>query len=251
MASSKDELLEMIDAIKKTSRPRGLLLNVKKTKVMVVDCFREDHTDFMLDDEKIDEVDEFNYLGSLITKDGSCKKEVRRRLALARTTTLNLAAIWKSRGISTSLKTRLLRATAFAVASYGCESWVTSKSDRERIDAFELWAYRRILRVPWTAKKTNRWVLDTIGSDLVLRKQMAQRKMRFFGHTIRRDGFEKDIIQGAVEGKRRRRRPASAWFEDIKRWTGLGMAAASRAALDRDLWRELVGTTAALFAPPD
>ena len=251
IASSKDELLEMIDAIKKTSCPRGLLLNVKKTKIMVVDSLREDHTDFILDNEKIEEVEDFNYLGSYITKDGSSRKEIRRRLALARTTTQNLTTIWKSRGISTRLKTRLLRATAFAVASYGSESWAPTKTEQERIDAFEMWAYRRVLRVPWTAMRTNRWILDTIGTELILRKQMAIRKMRFFGHIIRRNGFEKDIIQGAVEGKRKRGRPPTGWFDDIKRWTDMGLSAATRAAADRDLWRRLVVATAALFAPSD
>ena len=251
IAKSREELLEMIAVVKDISRLKGLLLNVKKTKIMVVDNNRTGHADFMLDGEKIDVVDDFIYLGSLIDCDGSSRKEVKRRLTMARSTTINMATIWKSRGISTKLKVRLLQATSFAIASYGCESWALTKSDQSRIDSFELWAYRRVLRVPWTAMKTNRWVLDTIGSGPILRKQMAVRKMRYFGHVVRRNGFEKEIIQGSVEGRRRRGRPATPWSEDFRSWIGCNLAAASSAATDRKGWRMLVRATAALFAPPD
>ena len=114
-----------------------------------------------------------------------------------------------------------------------------------------MWAYRRALRVPWFARKTNRWVLDSIKSEKMLQKQLAARKLQYFGHVVRRGGLEKVIIQGGVEGKRRRGRPATAWFDDIRNWTGHGLAAASTAAADRRGWRELVRATEALFAPPD
>ena len=179
LSSSKEELLRMISAVKEASQPRGLLLNVKKTQIMVIDNNRLDHTDFMIDGERISEVEEFVYLGSKITKACNCRTEVRRRLAMARTATLNMTSIWKSRGVSTKLKTRLLRATTFAIASYGCESCAMTKADQGKVDAFEMWAYRRVLRVSWTAMKTNKWVLDKIGNSLVLRSQMMERKLKF------------------------------------------------------------------------
>ena len=108
LSSSKEELLQMISAVKEASQPRGLLLNVKNIQIMVIDNNRLDHTDFMIDGERISEVEEFVYLGSKITKECSCRTEVRRRLAIARTATLNMTSIWKSRGVSTKLKTRLL-----------------------------------------------------------------------------------------------------------------------------------------------
>ena len=194
MSSSQEELLQMISAVKEASQPRGLLLNVKKTQIMVIDNNRLDHTDFMIDGERISEVEEFVYLGSKITKECSCRTEVRRRLAMARTATLNMTSIWTSRGVSTKLKTRLLRATTFAIASYGCESWAMTKADQGKVDAFEMWAYRRVLRVSWTAMKTNKWVLDKIGNSLVLRSQMMERKLKFFGHVMRHESFEKGII---------------------------------------------------------
>ena len=122
MCSSKSELLELLKQIKEISKKRSLLLNTKKTKIMVVDSNRADIEEFMLGDEKIEEVDNFVYLGSVI--DTSCKssKEIRKRLAMAQTTVQNMLNIWKSRGVSTKLKLRMLHATVFAVATYGCES---------------------------------------------------------------------------------------------------------------------------------
>ena len=147
--------------------------------------------------------------------------------------------------MSLGLKVRFLRATAFPIAIYGCESWAMTSGDMKRVDAFELWCYIwRLIRVE---RKTNTWVLEKIGSVLMLRKS----KMRFFGHIVRKNGMEKRLMQGKVEGKRRRGRPTTAWFQDLKEWTKLDMAAASQLATDRERWREIIKVTAAQIAPPD
>ena len=103
----------------------------------------------------------------------------------------NMVSIWKSRGMSLGLKVRFLRATAFPIAIYGCESWAMTSGDKKRVDSFEMWCYRRLLRVSWTERKTNKWVLEKIGSVLMLRKSMSERKMRFFGHIVQKNGMEK------------------------------------------------------------
>ena len=156
---SKSKLLEHLQQIKEISKKRGLLLDTKKTKIMVVDSNRGDIEEFMLGEEKIEEVDNFVYLGSVI--DTSCKssKEIRKRLAMARSTVQKTLNIWRSRGVSTKLKLRRLHATAFAVATYGCESWTFTETDGKKIDSFEMWCYRRLLRDSWTDKRTNQWVL--------------------------------------------------------------------------------------------
>ena len=187
---------------------------------------------------------------SNITRECSCRTDVRRRTAMARTATLNMTSKWKSRGVSTKLKTRLLQATTFAIASYGCESWAMTKADQGKVDAFEMWAYRRVLRVSWTAMKT-KWVLDKIGNSLVLRSQMMERRLKFFGHVMRHESFEKGIIQGMVEAKRKRGRPSREWMDDIKGWTGLSVAAAISAAQNRQRLRGLVKATAAQIAQSD
>ena len=120
--------------------------------------------------------------------------------------------IWKSRGMSLGLNLRFLRVTAFPVAIYGCESWTMISGDKKRVDALELWCYRRLIRVSWKERKTNKWVLEKIGSVLTLIKSMAERKMRFFGHIVRNNGMNNRLMQGKMEGKRRRGRPATTWI---------------------------------------
>ena len=165
ICSSKSELLELLKQLKEMSKRSSLLLNTKKTKIIVADSSRVDIEEFMLGEEKIEKVDNFVYLESAI--DTSCKssKEIRKRLAMAKSTVQSMLNIWKSRGVSTKLKLQLLHATAFAVALYGRESWTFTETDGEKIDSFEMWCYRMFLRVFWTDKRTNQWVLDKIGTS--------------------------------------------------------------------------------------
>ena len=202
LCTSKEELLALLKKVKKASKSQNLLLNTQKTKIMVLDKSRERKEDFVLDGENIEEVESFVYLGSLINIKGSSAQEIRRRFAMGRGAVQNMVSIWKSRGMSLGLKVRFLRATAFPIAIYGCESWAMTSGDKKRVDAFELWCYQRLLRVSWVERKTNKWVLEKIGPVLMLRKSMAERKMRFFGHIVRKNGMEKRLMQGKVEGKR-------------------------------------------------
>ena len=124
-----------------------------------------------------------------------------------------------------------------------------TKNDRKRVDAFEMWCYRRLLHVSWKDKKTNVWVLDKIGTDLTIRRGIMERKLKYFGHIVRRaEGVEKQILQGAVEGKRGRGRPPISWTDDIKKVSGQGMKGATQMAGKRVAWRALVKTTAALYS---
>ena len=163
LCTSKEELLALLKKVKEASKSQNLLLNTQKTKIMVLDKSRERKEDFVLDGENIEEVESFVYLGSLINIKGSSAQEIRRRLAMGRGAVQNMVSIWKSRGMSLGLKVRFLRATAFPIAIYGCESWAMTSGDKKRVDAFELWCYRRRLRVSWVERKTNKWVLEKIG----------------------------------------------------------------------------------------
>ena len=151
----------------------------------------------------------------------------------------------ESRAVSTKLKLRLLNATAFAVASYGCESWTFTETDRNNIDSFEMWCYRRSLRVSWIDKRKNQWVVDKIGTSRALRKNMILKKMRSFGHFIRKGGMERCIIEGTVEGKRRKGRPLTSWASVIVKLVGGSLANPVHQAVDREGWRGLVMATAA------
>ena len=141
------------------------------------------------------------------------------------------------------LKLRFLRATAFPIAIYGCGSWTMTSGDKKRVDAFELWCYRRLLGVSWKEKKTNKWMLEKIGSVLTLRKSMSERKMRFFGHIVRKNDMKNRLLQGKMEGKPRRDRPATTWFQDLKEWTKLDIVAASQLANDRERWQKIIKVT--------
>ena len=214
---------------------------------MVVDKNRTESDDhrFILNGEELEEVKSFVYLGSLINTEVSCISEVNRRLCMARSTIENMTTIWKSQTISKSLKLRIARATAFAVATYGCESWAYSKKVTKKIEAFEMWTYRRLLRVSWRQHKTNAWILEQLRTKPMLVKQMRKRKMKHFGHIIRHNSLEKTIIQGITAGKRGRGRPARTWEKDIEEWARTNIGEATRMAERRDLWCTVIDVTAA------
>ena len=216
LCTSEEELLGLLKKVKEASMSQNLLLNTQNTKIMVVDKGRERKEDFFLDGEKIEEVERFVYLGSLSNTKGSSAQEIRRRLAMGRGAVHNLVSIWESRGMSLGFNVRFIRATAFPIAIYGCESWAMTGDDKKRVDAFELWCYRRLPRVSWTERKTNKRVLAKIGPVLMLRTSMSERKMRLFGHIVRKNGMEKRLTQGKMKGKRRRCRPATTWFQNLK-----------------------------------
>ena len=144
MCTSKSELLELLKQLKEISKKRGLLLNIKKTTIMIVDSNRADIEEFILGEKKIEGLDNFVYLGSVI--DTYCRKEIRQRLTMARFIVQSMENIWKNRGVFTKLKSQLLHATAFATTPYGCESWTFTGTDRKKIYSLEMWCYRRLLK---------------------------------------------------------------------------------------------------------
>ena len=245
LCNNREDLLKLLKSVKDASERRGLLLNTKKTKIMVIDPSRDDVGEaYKVDGQDLEKVTHFEYLGSMINTRGDCSQEIRRRLAMGKKAVIDMAKIWKS-SIPTALKARLLRATAFAVATYGAESWAMKKNERKRVDAFEMWCYRRLLRVSWRERKTNAWVLEKIGSAMTLRSSIAQRKLRYFGHIIRHTSLERDIIQGQTEGLRGRGRPPTSWMDDIRALTGGTVVQATRLACNRAAWRALISATPA------
>ena len=150
-------------------------------------------------------VTDFNVLGFKITADGDCSHEIKRRLLLGRNGLANLDTTLKSRNIALPTKVHIVKATVFPVVMYGCESWTRKKAERQRIDAFELWCWRRLLRVPWTARRSNQSILKEISPDYSLEGLMLKLKLQYFGHLMRRtDSLEKTLMLGKIEGGRRR-----------------------------------------------
>ena len=164
----------------------------------------------------ISTVTDFIFLGSKITVDGDCSHEIRRHLLLGRKAMTNLVSILKSRDITLPTKVCLVKAMVFTVVIYGCESWTINKAEHQRIDSFELWCWRRLLRVPWTARRSNQSILKEINLEYSLEGQMLKLKLQYFGHLMwRADSLEKTLMLGKTEGRRRRGWQRMRWLDGI------------------------------------
>ena len=167
-------------------------------------------------------VADFIFLGSKITADGDCSHEIKRHLLLGRKVMTNLDSILKSRDITLSTKVHLVKGMVFPVVMYGCESWTIKKAECRRIDAFELWCWRRLLRVPWTARRSNKSILKEISPGCSLEGLMLKLKLQYFGHIMRRaDSFEKTLMLGKVEGGRRAQQ--MRWLDGITDTMDMGL----------------------------
>jgi hypothetical protein len=246
-ANTEDGLVSLIEKVTCASGKAGLYLNIQKTKVMSTAELQS----FSLNNKNIEVVDHFNLLGSILEEEGSCKQEIVRRLALGRTAMCGLAKIWKDRDFPTSTKVRLVKALVFPVATYGAETWTTDKKLRTKIGSFEMWCWRKMLRIPWTARRTNASVIADIGEETSLENKIAKLKLEYFGHVVRADGLEKSIMLGMGDGHRNRGRPRRRWLEDITELTGLRLQELKMAARDRRGWREMVRVVTRGCSRPD
>ena len=164
-------------------------------------------TSWQIDGEIMETATDFIFLGSKITADGDCSHEIKRCLLLGRKAMTNLDSMLKSRVMTLLTKVHLVKAMVFPVVIYGCESWTIKKAEHRRMDAFELWCWRKLLRVPWTARRSNQSILKEISPEYSLEGLMLKLKLQYFGHLMRRaDSFEKTMILGKIESRRRRGR---------------------------------------------
>ena len=209
MAESEEELKSLLMKVKEESEKVGLNLNIQKTKIMASGPI----TSWQIDGET---VADFIFLGSKITADVDCSHEIKRCLLLGRKVMTNLDGIFKSRDITLQTKVHLVKAMVFPVVMYGCESWTIKKAEHRRIDAFELWCWRRLLRVPWTARRSNQSILKKISPEYSLEGLMLKLKHQYFGHLMRRtDSFEKTLMLGRTEGRRRKGQQRMRWLDGI------------------------------------
>ena len=198
MAERLEELKSLLMKVKAESEKVGLKLNIQKTKIVASGPI----TSWQIDGET---VRDFIFLDSKITADGDCSHEIKRHLLLGRKPMTNLDSILKSRDITLPTKVHLVKTMVFPVVMYAYESWTIKKAEHQRIGAFELWCWRKLLRVPWTARRSYQSIVKEISPEYSLEKLMLKLKLQYFGHLMwRTNSFEKTLMLGKIEGRRRR-----------------------------------------------
>ena len=202
MAESKEELKSFLIKMKEKGEKAGLKLNIQKTKIMASVPI----TSWQIDEETMETVKDY-ILGSKVTVDGDCSHEIKRHLLLGRKAMSSIDSILKSKDITLPTKFHTVKAMVFPVVMHGCESWIIKKAEHQRIGAFELWCWRRLLRVPWTVRRSHQSILNEVSPEYFLEGLMLKLKLQYFGHLMQiADSLENTLMLWKIEGERRRGR---------------------------------------------
>ena len=239
VASSEQGLQRLMDGLTTTAKKYDMKINVKKTKTMLVSKSVGGTVNIVVEGQIVEQVKKFRYLGAIITDDGRCEAEVKARIAMAKDAFSKRKELL-SRNMSRVVKKKIVKAIVWSVALYGCETWALKKDEIQRLNALEMWLWRRMERVSWKDRKTNEEVLDMVGEKRSIVETIVKRKKNWIGHILRGEGLLKDVIEGRMEGKPPRGRKRIGMIDDLKEKSYQDM---KRRAEDRVSWRSWIPRT--------
>ena len=243
VADSVEKLQELVSAVRTASEEKGLRINIEKTECMVVTKPNErPDCSIRIQQELVKQVEQFKYLGSTLTADGRCTKEINTRIGIAKTAFRKMANLITNSRISIDTRKRAVQTYVWSTLLYGCETWTVSKVMEKKLEAMEMWCWRRMLRVSWTERRTNVNILEAIGSRRELVPLLRKRQMTFLGHIMRANGLENLAITGRISGSRGRGRPRKKYLDRLKELIG-GVTTQEMLSLtrDRERWRSITG----------
>ena len=244
IADNENDLKKILSVVNEVSLRYGLKINPLKTKTMVVS--RDNTTEqakpvtLTVNGHNVEQVRSFVYLGTCVTDDGRTDQEVRRRIGRSKSQFMEMRKLLSNSNLNLNIRLRMMECYVWSVLRYGSEMWTLRKAEVRKINAFEMWCYRRILNISWTERKTNEWVLRKLKRRRCLMDSIGKAKCRYLGHSMRRNGVLARILMGKIEGRRTRGRQRQLWIDNIKDWTRLSLEELNIASRSRDRWKRIV-----------
>ena len=243
IADSEEKLQILLDQVNASGEEMGLKINRGKTECMTISKKTPPpRLELKIGNEIVRRVQRFKYLGSILGEDGRCEHEIRTRIGIAKTAFGKMRNVVTSRHIRTDTKIRVIKTYVWATLLYGCESWTINKGMEERLEAFEMWCWRRMMRVSWTERRSNESILDEIQRSREMMKGIRKRQLGFLGHVLRREEMENLSLTGRIDGQRGRGRPRVKYMDGIKKLVGRGMSAGNiiQMSRDRERWKSMI-----------
>ena len=238
LAESEEELQRLVEKVNDEGERFGMAINVSKTKTMVASRKKEvPNVSIQINDTLIEQVNKFVYLGQTVTEDGKCDSAIKQRIEIARSVFMKMDKILCCRKLNFELRCRIWKCYIWSTLLYGVETWTLCKETERKLESFEMWCFRRMLRISWVMKISNKEVLNRASKERDLMKTVQKRKLVYVGHVMRGGGLQKTLLEGMVEGKRERGRQRTTWFDDVKKWTGLSYGDVRTIVWDRGRWR--------------